>query len=272
MKKIEKFNLSDLWQHNIDHDCGAITAFRKYDNCGYKKDSKGKETDVPCEKGSKPKLRTKKENMFRNVALRADLMKMGYGMIGVSGKSDEGGEIVKELSYFVVDKDDKGTLKKDLMKLGEKYEQDSILYVPKGAVLNGKERIRRGSLKGIDDKSKRSEYKQTSNYPKAVLIGTNKCCNNWLKYHQEEEFEKGKFGMDSPIYTSYVNGRPFIFESIELFNANGFSGKTQAIVSGMIAADLSKIQNFLNDEDYKMAEEDEDYRKEDRKWIINSVY
>ncbi len=251
MKKIEKFNLSDLWQHNIDHDCGAITAFRKYDNCGYKKDDRGKETDVPCEKGSKPKLRTKKENMFRNVALRADLMKMGYGMIGVSGKSDEGGEIVKELSYFVVDKDDKGTLKKDLMKLGEKYEQDSILYVPKGAVLNGKERTEKGSLKGIDDKSKRSEYKQTSNHPKAVLIGTNKCCNNWLKYHQEEEFEKGKFGMDSPIYTSYVNGRPFIFSEDIDFKIEGFASKTDAQIAMIISGDLSKIKDLLDDEDYK---------------------
>jgi hypothetical protein len=40
---------------------------------------------------------------------------------------------VGEDVFFVVDIKDKGNLWKDLRILGEEYEQDSILYIPKGA-------------------------------------------------------------------------------------------------------------------------------------------
>ena len=74
-----------------------------------------------------------------------------------------------------------------MKKFGEEFEQDSILYVPKGAI---------------------------QNKSKAHLIGTNHCKNSFLGYHKTDIFNKGKMGYDSPIYTSYVNGRPFIFEEI----------------------------------------------------------
>ena len=80
---------------------------------------------------------------------------------------------------------DKGTLENDLMKLGELFDQDSILFIPKGAV------------------------KQES---KAYLIGTNHCHNNRINYGKKILFEKGRFGYESKIYTTYINGRPFIFE------------------------------------------------------------
>ena len=63
----------------------------------------------------------------------------------------------------------------------------SILYIPKGAI------------KGES---------------KAYLIGTNSCKNNWLGIGKKEVFNKGRLGYDSPIYTSRVNGRPFLFEEI----------------------------------------------------------
>jgi len=49
---------------------------------------------------------------------------------------------------------------------------------------------------------------------KAYLLGTNHCANNWLGYGKKELFNKGRVGYTSPIYTSFVNGRPFIFESV----------------------------------------------------------
>jgi hypothetical protein len=48
----------------------------------------------------------------------------------------------------------------------------------------------------------------------AYLVGTNRCGNNWLGYGEKNDFQKGKMGYSSEIYTSYVNGRPFIFEEI----------------------------------------------------------
>jgi hypothetical protein len=168
---VNESSLSRLWKHNTEHDCGALTAWRRAEGCG------------------EGRLYTHKENQQRNKSLRAKLMAMGYSVTVISGKYPEGGKTSKEDSYFVVDMDDDGQLEKDLLKLGEIFEQDSILFVPKGAV----------------------ERKQ-----KALLIGTNHCPNGFPGYGKKLEFEKGKFGVNSPIYTSYVNGRPFIFETLEM--------------------------------------------------------
>ena len=162
-------SLSRLWKHNEEHDCGAISAFR---------------IGRDCNQGDHY---TKKENRQRNKSLRAKLVSMGYGVTGVHGTSIEGDKKTKEESFFVVDLEDNGNIKKDLMKLGEMFEQDSILFVPKG------------SIKGED---------------KAILIGTNRCPKNEIGYHGTISFNKGKLGYDAKIYTSYVNGRPFIFEEL----------------------------------------------------------
>jgi len=195
-KKITESSLSRIWKHNEEHDCGALTAFRKYHNCGYD------DANEPCDSET-PVLLSKKDNQKRNLALAADLKKLGYSITKVIGNYPEGGKTVKEISYFVVDINDKGNIKKDLQKLGEKYNQDSVLIIPKG------------SIKGED---------------KAYLIGTNNCCNNWLEKGKTEIFNKGKIGYDSPIYTSYVNGRPFIFEDYELSD-DIFNSGTTAILA-----------------------------------------
>jgi len=91
-------------------------------------------------------------------------------------------------------------LLKDLKLFGKEFEQDSILFIPMG------------SIKGEDN---------------AFLIGTNHCENNWLRYDQKEIFNKGRIGYNSPIYTSYVNGRPFIFEECdrEILNPGNGMGR-----------------------------------------------
>ena len=168
--KLEESSLTRIWTQNEQFDCGALTAFRKAENCG-----EGKEF-------------TKKENEARNKSLLAKLKSKNYSVISLLGTYPEGGKTTKEKSFFVVDIDNTGNLEKDLKKLGEEFEQDSILFVPKG------------SIKGED---------------KAYLIGTNKCENSFPGFNQKFEFEKGKLGYNSPIYTSKVNGRPFIFEEIQ---------------------------------------------------------
>lgn len=177
---INETSLSKIWVRNEQYDCAALTAFRKAEECG------------------EGKTFTKNENKARNKSLLAKLKVLGYSVISLKGKYPEGGQETIEESFFVVDIENKGNLEKDVKKLGEEFDQDSILFIPKG------------SIQGTD---------------KAYLIGTNKCPNNWLGYGKTEVFNKGKLGYDSEIYTSYVNGRPFIFEQVgsEIHNpGNGF--------------------------------------------------
>lgn len=141
---------------------------------------------------------TSKENKARNKSLLAKLKSIGYGVTKLHGVYPEGGETKKEESFFIVDLQDAGKLEQHLKEFGDMFDQDSVLIVPKGAI--------KGDAK-------------------AYLLGTNKCKNNWLGYGKKEPFAKGKLGVESPIYTSKVNGRPFIFETVsnDVLNAgNGF--------------------------------------------------
>ena len=166
---ITESSLSRLWKHNEEHDCGAMTAFRKTADCG---------------EGEKY---SNADNAKRNRSLLAKIKSKGYGATTLKGKYPEGGTVGKEISYFIVDLEDSGNLESDMKKFGGEFEQDSVLFIPKGAI---------------------------QNTAKAYLIGTNHCKNSCLGYHKTDIFNKGKMGYDSPIYTSYVNGRPFIFEEI----------------------------------------------------------
>ena len=170
-KLINESSLSRVWRHSNEHDCGALTAFRFAGACG----------------NGEPY--TNKENAQRNKSLLAKLKSKGYGVTKLHGRYPEGGVTKKEISYFVVNLQDNVHFEKDLRKLGEQFEQDSILYIPMGALAN-----KEGS--------------------RAILIGTNHCANNWLSYGNTMAFEKGRLGVSSPIYTSMVNGRPFIFEEV----------------------------------------------------------
>jgi hypothetical protein len=95
----------------------------------------------------------------------------------------------KEASYFVVNKNNDPNFRETIAYLGEMFEQDSVLIVPKGAIANEGE--------------------------KAYLLGTSHCSGIWLKYGQKNEFDKGKLGKINPNYTSYIGKRPFIFESLK---------------------------------------------------------
>lgn len=168
MQNTNSSSLSRIWRHNQAHDCGAITAFRQYKGCDTEE------------------VYSSSDNQKRNKSLVAHLISRGYGVTKLEGRYPEGGKETKEISFFVVDLKDHGNLENDLLELGHKFEQDSILFVPKGA---------------IDNKAE------------AVLIGTNSYPNNMLAGHARMPFNLAKLGDQSPIYTSFVNGRPFYFTS-----------------------------------------------------------
>lgn len=167
---LSESSLSRLWRHNLDHDCGGITAFRKAENCG------------------DGERYTHDENEQRNRALRARLQSAGYGVTSLLGRSQEGNTTVTEQSFFVVDLQDGGRLLEDLQGWGQEFEQDSILFIPRGSV---------------------------DGQAEAFLIGTNDCPNNYLRGGQRETFDAARWGREGKFYTSYVDGRPFFFEEVE---------------------------------------------------------
>jgi hypothetical protein len=171
LKKVMKeSSLSRLWTHNEKHDCGVITAFRVAEDCG---------------EGDKY---TSSDNKKRNRSLMSKLKSKGYGLTRLKGTYPEGGRDTKEDSFFVVDLQENGNLLKDIKKLGAEFDQDSVLFVPKGAI-NGEGE-------------------------KAFVLGTNNCPNAWPGMGTKKLFAGGKLGKSSKIYTSVVNGRPFIFETV----------------------------------------------------------
>ena len=167
--ELNESSLSRVYRHNLLHHCGALTAWRKAKKCG----------------NGRPY--THAENVQRNRSLLAKLKARGYGVTTLHGRYPEGGRITTEDSYFVVDLEDTGTLEVELRTLGQQFDQDSVLIIPKGAV---------------------------GGQAKAFLLGTNRCRGNWIGFGTKEFFNHGKFGYSSKIYTSYVNGRPFIFEEV----------------------------------------------------------
>ncbi len=174
---INESSLSRLWSHMQKHDSGTITAWRDAKDCN---------TGDSYTKG---------EKKARNKVLLASLLRQGYSVTKVKGTYIENydSDIAKEVGedvFLVVDINDKGNLKKSLTKLGEDYDQDSILYIPKG----GKE---------------------------GFLIGTSKCEKSYPGYHITKRLGNPIFGKSGEVMTK-VNGRPFILkEDIEIMEKPG---------------------------------------------------
>lgn len=165
-------SLSRVWQHVTQHDSGTISGYRYARDCGT------------------GQVYTTKEKKDRNAILKSKLLAKGYGVTSIDGVYIENygtnNEIqVKEESFIVVDLKDKGTLKKDLIELGEEFEQDSITYSkPSG------------------------EY---------YLISSNTCSSGYPgkgKIGVEIKLGKPFFGKDGEFH-SKINNRPFIFESVD---------------------------------------------------------
>lgn len=171
---LKESSLSRVWKHSQEHDTGTISAFRYAKDCG---------------EGEVYNLELNKKN---STELKQKLLSLGYGVTLVKGTYIEnfktGNEKeVQEDSYLVVDLKDTGNLKDDLIKLGKKYEQDSITF----SKPNG-------------------EY---------YLISSNNCPGGYPgkgKIGVEIKLGKPLFGKNGEFF-SKVNGRPFVFESIGIF-------------------------------------------------------
>jgi len=69
----------------------------------------------------------KKENMERHAELKDAVRDMGYGFIEMrGGYKEEDGGFVNELSLFIPN-----VSKRDIMDLGTKYDQDSVIFKDK---------------------------------------------------------------------------------------------------------------------------------------------
>jgi len=164
---LNESSLSHVVYHMENHDCGTITAFRSKEGCG----------------GPDAKLYSKNDNKKRNRQLYAILETLGYGVTAVDGAYIENfgtpdAVEVKEDVYFVVDLKDGGNLERDLRRLGEQYNQDSIMFIPKGEM--------------------------------GILIGTNHC-SNFPGYGKKLPFTSRSFGKPAKFMTK-VRNRPFVFE------------------------------------------------------------
>jgi hypothetical protein len=165
---INESSLSRVVHHMAKHDCGTITAHRAKEGCG----------------GPDDKPYTKEDNKKRNRQLNAILESLGYGVTDVDGAYIENfgtpdAVEVREDVYFVVDLKDSGNLEKDLRRLGEEFDQDSILFIPKGEM--------------------------------GILIGTNHCSKAYPGYGKKIPFSSRSFGKPGEFMTK-VRNRPFIFE------------------------------------------------------------
>jgi hypothetical protein len=173
--KTNESSLSRLWRHAQGHDTGTISAFRYAPDCG---------TGDPY---------TLPENQKRNKSLKNMLLAKGYGVTEVDGVYIENygtknARPVKEKSFFVVDVDDTGNLKDDLIKFGKAFDQDSITY---------------STAKG--------EY---------FLISSNECETGYPgngKIGVETRLGTPMFGEDGEFH-SVIKGRPFVFKESKNFS------------------------------------------------------
>lgn len=164
--RMDESSLSRVWRKTQDHSCGIISGFRGEN--------------------------TRRENMSNNRQILVYLQGKGYSVTSVQGgylenhKSKDEKE-VKEPSFFVcnhkVEGDDGGELEDDLIKLGRKFDQDSVLIIPIG----GKD---------------------------AYLYGTSRRSTSWPGFGKKERVGSGRYGKVRGQFLTRVRGREFAFEDI----------------------------------------------------------
>ncbi len=167
----DESSLSRLYSKMEKHDCATITAFRG--------------------------MYTKKENLQRNRSLLAKILSKGYGATSVKGSYIEDFDTSKakevtEAVYFIEDMKDAESLKKNLINWGKEFDQDSVLFIPKGGL-------------------------------NAILIGTNNA--KFPGLNKEVDFSSRSFGKAGEFMTK-VKNRPFFFESIieDIKSPDGYLG------------------------------------------------
>ena len=176
-KFISESSLSRVHKHMEERETAVITAFRgdieDFSKCTER-------SDTPEEEDT---------NLSRNRDLKAALLSLGYGVTKAKGSYIENFSTpeafeVSEDSMFVVNLEEDPSFANSITTLGEKYCQDSVLIIPKGA-------------KG------------------AYLIGTNN--SEFPGYGNKIEVGERDFGREKEFMTK-VRNRPFTFgEGLETY-------------------------------------------------------
>lgn len=156
---ITESSLSRLWRKYKECDSGTISACRGE--------------------------MTPEENDARTKKLKDYLLNLGYSVTAVKGYYIENygtpkERPVEEKSFIVFDQFKTGKLKKDLIRMGKHFNQDSITF---NSVKDG-------------------------NY---YLIGTSPTCE-YPKFGEEVKLGKPMFGKDGEFH-SRIRNRPFVFEA-----------------------------------------------------------
>ena len=163
MREIKEKSLARIFDHMRNHDNGFITAYRSE----YRKT----------------------ENQQRNKSLLSKLQASRYGITSVEGSYIENYGTKEALEvgehvFFVVDLNDTGNLLSDLIKFGGIFDQDSILFIKKGA-------------------------------KDGILYGTSKRDNAWPGYGISVVLDNPIFGQEGEFFTKVAN-RPFILSMSEM--------------------------------------------------------
>lgn len=129
MRIIKESNISRLLRHGKAHDCGSISAYTSHGK--ERKDfATGARGDNEFNAFKKQKNR---ENINNSRQLAQDLRDLGYSVTKIKGHYGYMDDVAQdEMSWFVSDTADTGNLEKDLIKLGTKYDQESILFQSAG--------------------------------------------------------------------------------------------------------------------------------------------
>ena len=165
---LNESSLSRIHQHITEHESAILTAFR----------------DDPSDTSMCNNADNNPDNKMRNRDLKAALLSLGYGVTAVDGSfvenySDLENRVeVKEDSFFVVNLKDENGFKAMIETLGQKYCQDSVLFVPQGG-------------KG------------------AYLLGTN---DTDFPGFGNEDLVGDFIGGEENEFLSRVGGRPFVFK------------------------------------------------------------
>ena len=159
---LNESSLSRLYSHMQDHESAALSAFRNEF--------------------------TKEENLERNRKLKAELLGRGYGVTRILGSYIENFETPKavevaEESFFVSNRKDDPDFALEIARLGEDFDQDSVLIVDKGA-------------------------------QDAYLLGTSPE-GEFPQYGKKESVGALKMG-DEAEFMSRVGGRPYTFSPKEM--------------------------------------------------------
>jgi len=129
---LNESSLSRLYHHMMNYETAIITAFRNDPS------DELKCTDVSEVGAVEGENTVHQTNKRRNRVLKATLLSLGYGVTRVDGSYIEDFETpaayeVAEESFFVVNLQGDPGFVDQISNLGEKFCQDSVMIVPRGA-------------------------------------------------------------------------------------------------------------------------------------------